>query len=155
MEPTSTPRVGWAATRSDGSRSSSRPTTNFCWLPPESDAAVAVGSGGRELERDPSLVVAAHPTRGVDVGSIEFIHDRLLSLRDEQVCTLLVSSKLEEVRTLSDRLAVIHEGEFVDTVDPDAVTEEQLGLLLAGERPDDVSSTAAVTATRTGGDGDR
>ena len=131
--------------------------------PPDPTATAASLSGGnqqkfvvgRELERDPSLLVAAHPTRGVDVGSIEFIHDRLLSLRDEQVCTLLVSSKLEEVRTLSDRLAVIHEGEFVDTVDPDAVTEEQLGLLLAGERPDDVSSTAAVTATRTGGDGDR
>ena len=131
--------------------------------PPDPTATAASLSGGnqqkfvvgRELERDPSLLVAAHPTRGVDVGSIEFIHDRLLSLRDEQVCTLLVSSKLEEVRTLSDRLAVIYEGEFVDTVDPDAVTEEQLGLLLAGERPDDVASTAAVTATRTGGDGHR
>ncbi|PSP67758.1 heme ABC transporter ATP-binding protein [Halobacteriales archaeon QS_1_69_70] len=131
--------------------------------PPDPTATAASLSGGnqqkfvvgRELERDPSLLVAAHPTRGVDVGSIEFIHDRLLSLRDEQVCTLLVSSKLEEVRTLSDRLAVINEGEFVDTVDPDAVTEEQLGLLLAGERPDNVSSTAAVTATRTGGDGNR
>jgi simple sugar transport system ATP-binding protein len=131
--------------------------------PPDPTATAASLSGGnqqkfvvgRELERDPSLLVAAHPTRGVDVGSIEFIHDRLLSLRDEQVCTLLVSSKLEEVRTLSDRLAVIHEGEFVDTVDPDAVTEEQLGLLLAGERPDEVSSTAAVTATPSGGDGDR
>ncbi len=91
---------------------------------------------GRELERDPALLVAGHPTRGVDVGSIEFIHDRLLSLRSRDVCTLLVSSKLEEVRSLSDRLAVIHEGEFVDTVDPDGVTEEELGLLMAGEHPD-------------------
>jgi simple sugar transport system ATP-binding protein len=109
---------------------------------------------GRELERDPSLLVAAHPTRGVDVGSIEFIHDRLLSLRAADVCTLLVSSKLEEVRTLSDRLAVIHEGSFVETVDPDAVTEEQLGLLMAGERPADAPPSApAVTADR--GDGGR
>ena len=90
---------------------------------------------GRELERDPRLLVAAQPTRGVDVGSIEFVHERLLELRSRGVCTVLVSSKLEEVQALSDRLAVIHGGEFVDVVDPDAVTEEELGLLMAGERP--------------------
>jgi ABC-type uncharacterized transport system ATPase subunit len=90
---------------------------------------------GRELERDPTLLVAAHPTRGVDVGSIEFIHERLLELRAQGVGILLVSSKLEEVQALSDRLAVIYEGEFVDTVDPTDTTEEELGLLMAGERP--------------------
>jgi simple sugar transport system ATP-binding protein len=130
--------------------------------PPDPNATAESLSGGnqqkfvvgRELERDPSLLVAAHPTRGVDVGSIEFIHDRLLSLRAADVCTLLVSSKLEEVRTLSDRLAVIHEGSFVDTVNPDAVTEEQLGLLMAGERPADAPPSApAVTADRGDGGG--
>jgi simple sugar transport system ATP-binding protein len=108
---------------------------------------------GRELERDPDLLVAAHPTRGVDVGSIEFIHDRLLSLRSQDVCTLLVSSKLEEVRSLSDRLAVIYEGEFVDVVDPDDVTEEELGLLMAGEHPDDAAADGDprhVTGTKGG-----
>ncbi|MFC4541617.1 ABC transporter ATP-binding protein [Halosolutus amylolyticus] len=111
--------------------------------PPDADAAAHSFSGGnqqkfivgREFERDPSLVVATHPTRGVDIGSTEFIHDRLLELRREGVAILLVSSKLDEVRSLSDRLAVIYEGEFIDVTDPDAVTEEDLGLLMAGHRP--------------------
>ncbi|UTF54122.1 ABC transporter ATP-binding protein [Natronosalvus rutilus] len=91
---------------------------------------------GREFERDPSLVVAAQPTRGVDIGSIEFIHNRLLDLRSAGKAVLLVSSKLDEVTQLSDRLAVMHDGEIVAVVDPDAVSEEELGLLMAGERPD-------------------
>ncbi|WP_049899998.1 ABC transporter ATP-binding protein [Natrinema sp. J7-1] len=91
---------------------------------------------GREFERDPSLVVATHPTRGVDIGSTEFIHARLLELRREGVAVLLVSSKLDEIRSLSDRLAVMYEGEFIDVTDPDAVTEEELGLRMAGQRPD-------------------
>ncbi len=91
---------------------------------------------GREFERDPSLLVAAHPTRGVDVGSIEFIHERLLELREQGVAVLLVSSKLEEVRGLADRLAVIYEGELMDVLDPETTTEEEIGLLMAGERPE-------------------
>ncbi len=90
---------------------------------------------GREFERDPSLVVASQPTRGVDIGSIEFIHDRLLDLRADGKAVLLVSSKLEEVRRLSDRLAVMYDGDIIAVVDPEDVTEEQLGLLMAGERP--------------------
>jgi ABC-type uncharacterized transport system ATPase subunit len=109
---------------------------------PDTDAESLSGGNqqkfvvGREFERDPALLVASHPTRGVDVGSIEFIHERLLELRSAGVAVLLVSSKLEEVQALSDRLAVMYEGEIVETVDPDAVTEEQLGLLMAGERPE-------------------
>ena len=101
---------------------------------------------GREFSRDPSLVVASHPTRGVDIGSIEFIHDRLLELRQEGKGVLLVSSKLDEVRQLSDRLGVVHDGEIVDVVDPDAVTEEQLGMLMAGEEPTSVPRMAARAA---------
>jgi ABC-type uncharacterized transport system ATPase subunit len=97
---------------------------------------------GRELLRNPGVVVASHPTRGVDVGSIEFIHDQLLALRAEGKAVLLVSSKLDEVRQLSDRLAVIHEGEFVDVVDPEEVTEEELGLLMGGEAAVDVTAAA-------------
>jgi simple sugar transport system ATP-binding protein len=91
---------------------------------------------GRELGRDPSLVVASHPTRGVDIGSVEFIHDRLLEMRASNKGVLLVSSKLDEVQQLSDRLAVVYEGEIMDVVDPDEVSEEEIGLLMAGERPE-------------------
>jgi simple sugar transport system ATP-binding protein len=111
--------------------------------PPDASAeAVSLSGGnqqkfivGREFEHDPSLLVATHPTRGVDIGSTEFIHERLLDLRDAGGAVLLVSSKLEEVQSLSDRLAVMHGGDVMDVVDPDDVTEEELGLLMAGERP--------------------
>jgi len=72
------------------------------------------------------------PDAGVDIGSTEFLHDRLLELRTEGKAVLLVSSKLDEVQGLSDRLAVIHEGEFTGVVDPATVTEEEIGLLMAG-----------------------
>ncbi|MFB6220270.1 MAG: ABC transporter ATP-binding protein [Halolamina sp.] len=93
---------------------------------------------GREFGREPEAVVAAHPTRGVDVGSVEFIHEQLLGLRESGTAVLLVSSKLDEVRSLSDRLGVMHDGELMAVVDPEAVTEEQLGLLMAGEQPESV-----------------
>jgi simple sugar transport system ATP-binding protein len=113
--------------------------------PPNPDAEAASLSGGnqqkfvvgREIEHDPAVMVAAHPTRGVDIGSIEFIHDRLLELRDAGLAIVFVSSKLEEIRKLADRIAVMYEGEFVDTVDPDDVTEEELGLLMAGRDRDE------------------
>lgn len=89
---------------------------------------------GREFLRDPSLVVAAHPTRGVDVGSMEFIHDQILQMREQGVATLLVSASLDEVMNLSDRIGVLYDGSFVDVVDPDSVTKEQLGLLMAGQQ---------------------
>jgi simple sugar transport system ATP-binding protein len=112
--------------------------------PPNPDATARSLSGGnqqkfvvgRELSRDPDVVVAAHPTRGVDIGSKEFIHEQLLAVRDRGVPVLVVSASLDEVLGLSDRVAVMYEGEFVDVVDPDAATEEQLGLLMAGERPE-------------------
>ncbi|AGB37192.1 ABC transporter ATP-binding protein [Natronococcus occultus] len=118
--------------------------------PPTADADAESFSGGnqqkfvvgRELERDPELVVATHPTRGVDIGSTEFIHERLLDLRREGKAVLVVSSNLDEVQALSDRLAVIYEGEFVAVTDPDDVTEEELGLLMAGERPDEGTQPA-------------
>ncbi|WP_331233371.1 ABC transporter ATP-binding protein [Natronorarus salvus] len=95
---------------------------------------------GREIGHDPELMVASHPTRGVDIGSIEFIHDRLLELRDEGLGVVVVSSKLDEVRKLSDRIAVMYDGEFIDTVDPEAVSEEELGLLMAGHTLGDGST---------------
>jgi simple sugar transport system ATP-binding protein len=118
--------------------------------PPNPDAESESLSGGnqqkfvvgREFARDPEVVVASHPTRGVDVGSIEFIHERLLDLRRQGKSILLVSSKLDEVQQLSDRLGVMYEGEIVDVVDPDRVSEEELGLLMAGQTPEDAPSIA-------------
>ena len=94
---------------------------------------------GRELEHDPDLLVASHPTRGVDIGSIEFIHQQLLGMRTEGLPILLVSSKLEEVQKLADRIAVMYEGEVVDIVRPEAVSETDLGLLMAGQSIDGAS----------------
>ena len=134
-------RIDWSKTRGHAEAI----VDEYDIRPPDADADAESLSGGnqqkfivgREFERDPELVVASHPTRGVDVGSIEFIHERLLELRREGVAILLVSSKLEEVQGLSDRLAVVYEGDFIDVVDPDETTEEELGLLMAGERPGD------------------
>jgi simple sugar transport system ATP-binding protein len=99
---------------------------------------------GREFERDPAFILASHPTRGLDVGSIEFIHDQLLGFRDEDAGVLLVSSKLDELQQLSDRIAVMYEGAFIDVVDPESTTEDELGLLMAGETPSEGDPAAVV-----------
>lgn len=91
----------------------------------------------REFSRPIKLLIAAQPTRGLDVGSIEYIHRRLLQKRDEGVAVLLVSVELDEIMALSDRIAVMYEGQIVATVDADQATREQLGLLMAGVRPEE------------------
>ncbi len=88
----------------------------------------------REFSRPIQLLIAAQPTRGLDVGSIEYIHRRLIDKRDEGVAVLLVSVELDEIMALSDRIAVMYEGRIVGTVDADKVTREELGLLMAGSR---------------------
>jgi simple sugar transport system ATP-binding protein len=89
----------------------------------------------REFSRPIKLLIAAQPTRGLDVGSIEYIHQRLIAKRDEGVAVLLVSVELDEIMALSDRIAVMYEGKIVGTVQADEVTREELGLLMAGARP--------------------
>ena len=110
------------------------------------DAPVGALSGGnmqkvvvaRELAETPSLVVAAQPTRGVDIGAIDFIHTELLRLRDEGTAILLVSAELSEVRRLSDRIGVLYEGELVGEFDqPDEVSDHMLGLYMLGARRQD------------------
>lgn len=86
----------------------------------------------REFDRDPDLLIAAQPTRGVDVGAIEFIHKRIIEQRDAGKAVLLISLELDEILSLSDRIAVIYEGEIVDILDREEATEEKLGLLMAG-----------------------
>jgi simple sugar transport system ATP-binding protein len=85
----------------------------------------------REFASDPQVLIAAQPTRGVDIGAIEFIHRRIIEQRDAGKAVLLISAELEEIRSLSDRIAVMYEGEIVDIVSPDA-TEEQLGIMMTG-----------------------
>ena len=85
----------------------------------------------RELSRDVKLVIASQPTRGLDVGSIEFVHERLLAERNSGRAILLISSELDEVVGLADRIAVIYKGEILGIVDPN-VTREKLGLMMAG-----------------------
>ncbi len=87
---------------------------------------------GRELSRPIHLLIASQPTRGLDVGSTEYIHRRLVQKRDEGCAVLLVSAELDEIMALSDRIAVMYEGHIVGTVDADRVTREELGLLMAG-----------------------
>jgi ABC-type uncharacterized transport system ATPase subunit len=89
---------------------------------------------GRELDSDPELLIAAQPTRGLDVGAIEFVHRRLLEQRAAGKGILLISLELEELLSLSDRIVVIYEGQMVAEVDPKTVTEEELGLLMTGGR---------------------
>ncbi|MFD2212789.1 ABC transporter ATP-binding protein [Metabacillus endolithicus] len=89
---------------------------------------------GREVDRNPELLIAAQPTRGLDVGAIEFIHSRLIEQRDKGKAVLLISFELDEIINVSDRIAVIYEGQIVDIVDPKETTEQELGLLMAGSK---------------------
>ena len=86
----------------------------------------------RELSRDIKFLVANQPTRGLDVGSIEYIHSTLVEMRDRGVGVLLVSAELDEIMSLSDRIAVMYEGKIVATLDAKDATREELGLLMAG-----------------------
>ena len=89
---------------------------------------------GREIEKDPELLIAVQPTRGLDVGAIEYIHRQLVVQRDEGKAVLLVSLELDEVMDVSDRILVMYEGEIVGEFDPKKTTEEELGLYMAGAR---------------------
>jgi simple sugar transport system ATP-binding protein len=107
---------------------------------PSADTAVRTLSGGnqqkvivaRELSRPVQLLVASQPTRGLDVGSIEFIHKRIIAQRDAGSAVLLVSAELDEILSLSDRVAVMYKGEILDILPAHEATRERVGLLMAG-----------------------
>jgi simple sugar transport system ATP-binding protein len=107
---------------------------------PSAETHVGTLSGGnqqkvivaRELSRAGKFVIANQPTRGLDVGSIEFIHRRIVQARDQGAAVLLISAELDEIMSLSDRIAVMYKGQLLDTVDAKKATREQLGLLMAG-----------------------
>ena len=86
----------------------------------------------RELARDPKVLLAAQPTRGLDVSAIEYVHRRLIEQRDAGVAILLISTELDEILALSDRIAVIYEGEIVGMMDAGAADIEEIGLMMAG-----------------------
>lgn len=88
----------------------------------------------REFDIKPKLLLVAQPTRGVDIGAIEFIHKKIIELRDSGAAVLLVSAELDEVLSLGDRVIVMYEGRIVGEVDPKTVTEEEIGLMMTGGR---------------------
>lgn len=107
--------------------------------PNEDVNAVALSGGNqqkmviaREIEKNPELLIAAQPTRGLDVGAIEYIHKRLVDERNNGRAVLLVSLELDEVLALADRIAVIYDGEIVDILSRKEATEQKLGILMAG-----------------------
>ena len=86
----------------------------------------------RELDRDSDLIIAFQPTRGLDVGAIEYIHKQLLAERDAGKAVLLVSYELDEIMQLSDRIAVLHDGQISGEVKPEDTNDTELGLLMTG-----------------------
>ena len=119
------------------------------------DVLVSTLSGGnqqkvivaRELSRPTTLLVAAQPTRGLDVGSIEYVHRRIVEERDRGAAVVIISSELDEVLALGDRIAVIYRGAIMDVVDP-SVGREAIGLLMAGVTGD--GAAPAPTSVGTG-----
>ena len=94
----------------------------------------------REIDKDPDLLIAVQPTRGLDVGAIEYIHKQLVAQRDAGKAVLLVSLELDEVMDVPDRILVMYEGEIVGELDPKQTTQEELGLYMAGAKRDEVKA---------------
>ena len=92
----------------------------------------------REIDKDPKLLIAVQPTRGMDVGAIEYAHKKIVEERDAGKAVLLVSLELDEVMTVSDRILVMYEGEIVGELDPKKTTVEELGLYMAGAKKEEV-----------------
>jgi simple sugar transport system ATP-binding protein len=116
---------------------------------PSLDTPVKSLSGGniqkiilaRELSRRPKVLIAAQPTRGLDIGATEYVHQRLIEQRSAGTATLLISEDLDEILAMSDRIAVIYEGQIMDVVAREQATPEALGLLMAGVRAESMKST--------------
>ncbi len=101
----------------------------------------------REFTGSVKLLIASQPTRGLDVGSIEYIHSRIIAKRDEGAAVLLISNELDEIMSLSDRIAVMYKGKIIDVVDAEDTTKEALGLLMAGVHNDGQSGAAPQEST--------
>lgn len=123
-------------------RHASRLIEQFDVRPPDSRALARSLSGGnqqksiiaREIDKEPDLLIAAQPTRGLDVGAIEFIHRKLVDQREKGKAVLLVSFELDEILKLSDRIVVMYEGRIVGQTRPEDTNDQELGLMMAGGR---------------------
>lgn len=93
----------------------------------------------REIDADPDILITAQPTRGVDIGAIEYIRKELVKLRDDGKAILLISAELEEIMSLSDRIIVMYEGEIVALFHSGETTEEELGLYMSGAKRMDLA----------------
>ncbi|NLV99466.1 MAG: ABC transporter ATP-binding protein [Clostridiaceae bacterium] len=98
----------------------------------------------REISRHPELLIAMHPTRGLDVGAIEYIHQQLVEQRNKGIGILLVSTELEEIMKLSDRIIVMYEGKIMGTVKPSDITIEEMGLMMGGQALESIRAKKAV-----------
>jgi simple sugar transport system ATP-binding protein len=133
----------WVMNRSALRRNAEKLVERYDVRTPGVDVPIGTLSGGnqqkvvvaRELAADLELLLVAQPTRGLDVGSIEFIHSRIVEKRDEGTAVLLVSAELDEILSLADRVAVLYRGRIVDLMDRDEATRERLGLAMAGSTP--------------------
>jgi simple sugar transport system ATP-binding protein len=129
---------------------SERLIKEFNIVTPSKDVAAAKLSGGnlqklllaRELSLNPELIIAEQPTRGLDVGATEYIRKKLLEERDRGAAVLLISYELDEVLSLSDRIAVMYEGEIMGIVKPEEVTIEEIGMMMAGSKLSEVKAIA-------------
>ena len=118
---------------------------------PPGDSPVKNLSGGniqkvvlaRELSRNPRVILAAQPTRGLDIGATEYVREQLLIERRKGTAIMLISEDLDEILALSDRIAVIYEGRIMDIVPRENATPEKLGLLMAGVHPEDAAVSKA------------
>jgi simple sugar transport system ATP-binding protein len=124
------------------SRNSAELIESFNVKTPSQETPVRNLSGGniqklllaRELSRKPNVLIAAQPTRGLDIGATEYVHQRLIDQRAEGTAIMLISEDLDEILALSDRILVIYEGEIMGEVITQQATPESLGLLMAGVR---------------------
>ena len=96
---------------------------------------------GREIANDPDLLIAIQPTRGLDVGAIEYVHKILIDLRDKGKAILLISLELDEILDVSDRIAVIYDGFIVGEFEQEEANEQNVGLLMAGGKENDAQNS--------------
>jgi simple sugar transport system ATP-binding protein len=147
-------RHGWQLDNQAISRRAGDLIERFDIRPPRPDALLSALSGGnqqkvvvaRELADQPKVLVAAEPSRGLDVGATEFIHQQLVAQRDEGLAILLISSELDEIFSLSDTIAVIYRGRILEVMPSASADRERIGLLMAGGMAEEALPTAAQIA---------